>query len=306
MPRNKKTGDILDFKKLAERSDGVDRIACGRLDVDNLGLIFQKGLNVPSPDHNNILRFMALSRSLALFFDGYVSNVLLKEERFADVYLIYSGSDICLVGPWSLMADLAIAINSEFDRFVASNPNLTISAGVQIAHHDYPLHRLVAEAGNRLDAAKELKLTVDGRELVKNAITFFDVAFNWADFENQVMKISYNLAELIEEKIPRGFLHGLAVTANEFRRQAFEGRAGVVANRFSYDDAVFKNIKIWRLANFLRKRRPKGEDVADKFEAAVRWINSAPVQNKKALAYLDVPVRWAEYLTRKERKNNER
>ncbi len=68
VPREKQESsqreEIMSFEVLCEQAEGDKKLSFARADVDNLGLIFRKGLG----DEYSISRVATLSRSLDLFF----------------------------------------------------------------------------------------------------------------------------------------------------------------------------------------------------------------------------------------------
>jgi len=77
--------EIKTFEELSEEAEGDQKIAFVMADVDNMGLIFMKGLG---KKNYTISRVATLSRSLDLFFSGYL-NRLFQEEFRDKVYTLY-------------------------------------------------------------------------------------------------------------------------------------------------------------------------------------------------------------------------
>ena len=70
IPRKPGGDAVADFDQLADASEGTKWLGVLRMDVDNLGALFQKGLG----DSTTISRMSTLSESVRLFFEGYIPN----------------------------------------------------------------------------------------------------------------------------------------------------------------------------------------------------------------------------------------
>lgn len=134
---------------------GKSLLALLKADVDYLGFIFTFGLKRAQSDQDrfSISRLAQLSRTLNLYFTGYLKGLLHRE--FPETYTVYSGGDdLLLVGPWRQTLGLASRINETFRAFTGCNPNITLSAGVTLLKPNYPVNRAVKDAEDYLDAAK--------------------------------------------------------------------------------------------------------------------------------------------------------
>ncbi|AFL96148.1 CRISPR-associated protein, Csm1 family [Thermococcus cleftensis] len=170
---------VMEFKKLAENSLGAERIAVFKADVDNLGLIFSRGLK----DRNPAL-VASLSRLMDYFFKAYLVSIIsgrlekgalpddvprlptareLGKERHqglsqtpANVVVVYAGGDdLFIVGAWNEVFNLAFLIRETFSAYTGRNPNVTMSAGIATFAHDFPVSRMAQVAEERLETAKD-------------------------------------------------------------------------------------------------------------------------------------------------------
>ena len=79
-----------------------------RMDVDNLGSIFQSGL---SKEKSSLARYASLSRSFDYFFSGYINNIVMQEENVDKSFIVYSGGDdLFIVGEWNTTIRIAKTI----------------------------------------------------------------------------------------------------------------------------------------------------------------------------------------------------
>ena len=99
------------------------RLGVLRMDVDNLGKIFQGGI---SPERATLSRYSALSRSMDYFFSGYL-NTIWQEVAPEQSIIIYSGGDdVFIVGSWEQTIAIAKRIKEDFRKFSCGNPNFSI------------------------------------------------------------------------------------------------------------------------------------------------------------------------------------
>lgn len=70
----------LYFSHLAEISKGTNKMGILKMDVDNLGLVFSRGLENPS-----ISRISTLSSFLDLFFSGYINQIARRYRVLEDI-----------------------------------------------------------------------------------------------------------------------------------------------------------------------------------------------------------------------------
>lgn len=189
---------IATFECIAGRAEGDNLLGFLKMDIDNLGETVIFGLK----PNDSISRVTTMSRMFDLFFAGWVEHLAKVNNA---IYTIFSGGDdLFLVGPWDLIMETAKSLRNDFQRFT-NNPKLTISAGVVINGHNYPIATAAEEVKTALDASKAR----DG----KNCITVLGHTLKWDEWQ----KISgewLNLKEIAtKEKIPTTFLHNLLAFA---------------------------------------------------------------------------------------------
>lgn len=137
-----------DFSEIAAGAKGISRIAILRADVDNLGKAFISGFDI---SHESLSRTATLSRQLSMFFKYHI-NMILKEKR-RDAVIVYSGGDdMFIAGSWNDIIDLSKDIKNAFQKYTQNT--LTISAGIGIYSHTYPIARIAEEVGELEHAAK--------------------------------------------------------------------------------------------------------------------------------------------------------
>lgn len=179
-------GDVKDFTTIAGASRGEHTLAMLKADVDHLGWIFSRGLR----ERQSVSRYVTLSRMMDLFFTGHIGQLLDSAEQFGDVYTVFAGGDdLCLIGPWNVILDLAPTIRASLRRFAGEDNLPTISAGISLEKPDVPVGSMAERAERALEASKERR----------NRITAFGTTCDWNAFETALDAGKW-LAELIEEQ----------------------------------------------------------------------------------------------------------
>jgi len=161
-------GDAKTFAEIAAtarehdtegRYRGKDFLGVLKADVDRLGFVFTAGLR-RGENRLTLSRFVTLSRMLDLYFTGVLQHLI--ETRFPNTYTVYAGGDdLLLVGPWRQLLDLGVELDASFRAYTGQNPNITLSAGLELVHLDMPINRAVDAAEEKLEQAKN-----DGRNRV--------------------------------------------------------------------------------------------------------------------------------------------
>lgn len=176
---------------------GDDKIAVIKMDVDNLGYIFMKGLegerenkvkNGPN-DKNTISKSLNLSRSLDMFFTSKLPEICGKYA-----YINYAGGDdLVVVVPASIALDTVEKINHEFHKWTQNNASFTISAGIDIFECNSPIRYAIARADHMLDMSKD--------EEDKNSFTVLNVSLS-----NTILSDINEEVKKYEEAINKGIL----------------------------------------------------------------------------------------------------
>ncbi|MBF0154073.1 MAG: type III-A CRISPR-associated protein Cas10/Csm1 [Magnetococcales bacterium] len=189
-------GDILEFESIAKKGiwedyDGQgERVQRGKAalgilkgDVDNLGMIFRKGLQQPT-----FARMASLSRQLNAFFAVWLPWKCAQE--FPNTYTVFAGGDdFFLIGPWHEQIRLAQSMREAFQNYT-QNENLHFSAGLAMTKPGIPVPALGTLAEEALKNAKD----VEG----KNAITCWNRSVKWEEFQ-KLIEGSTTLQELVNE-----------------------------------------------------------------------------------------------------------
>jgi CRISPR-associated protein Csm1 len=236
---------------------GVEAIMTLKGDIDNLGLIFQQGIERPT-----FARMAALSRQINAFFTVWLPWVCRSE--FPNTYTVFAGGDdFFLIGPWRSTMRLAQRMRQEFARFVAENPDIHFSVGLSMTKPGLPIRHLRQLAEDALDDAKAhnpKKLATPP----KNAVSCFRQTVFWPNFE-ELMGCEARLKEIAQEmELSTGYLYGL-MHLTEMAADTSRPENALWYSRFAYRTRRLLETKIRNLGNpqaAERRRRDLQERLA--------------------------------------------
>lgn len=196
-----------------ERWTGQEALMTLKGDVDSLGLIFEKGLELPS-----FAKLAGLSRQINAFFAVYLPWLCAHGTEdgvpcYRNTYTVFAGGDdFFLIGPWHSTLRLARRMKEDFARFVAHNPDIHFSAGLSMTKPGLPIRHLARMAEAALEEAKahvEPGPSTAPAGTAKNAVTCFGQTVSWARFE-QLQAREAALERLTQEiGLSTGYLYGL-------------------------------------------------------------------------------------------------
>lgn len=169
----------VEFKDLADDSEGIPRLGVLRADVDNLGYLFSHGFR-PEGNRRSIQtlgRYTAISRSLSYFFKNAI-NYIAKESDYSLVIVYSGGDDLFAVGAWDHIIRFADDMREYFKRFTCDS--LSFSAGIGFFKHDYPIARMAVEVGELESFSK--------RETGKDSVSLFGVEKVYSGSKDDLLK----------------------------------------------------------------------------------------------------------------------
>lgn len=189
-------------------------------DVDNLGLIFQNGL-----ENANFAKITALSRQLNLFFSLWLPAYC--AEHNPNMYTVFAGGDdFFLIGPWHSTQKLAYEMQHRFAQYVANNEQLHFSAGMVMTKVGVPVPRMGDMAEEALEQAK----AVAG----KNAVTIYQQSLKWQNFE-VLCKLEEEIERLASEyHISTSYLYSLIQFAQQAENTEKHIESSMWRSRFYY------------------------------------------------------------------------
>jgi len=155
--KDKNNNDVTaEFKDMAGKAIGANRIASLAMDVDNMSAIFREGIKVVDP-RQFLVCAPTLSRMLDYFFKLGITRICenpkyrvvdkLNKDLPRQLSIIYSGGDdLLLAGAWNDVAEIAIDIQENFQKFTCFNPDMGISGGMYVSSDSFPFYISVSKA----------------------------------------------------------------------------------------------------------------------------------------------------------------
>lgn len=199
-------GDLVGFNELAEAAKGTNFLGVLRMDVDDLGFIFSSGL---LEDERSISKIANLSRTIELFFAGYL-NKLVSNSKYENLYTTYAGGDdLFIIGAWNEVLALSAEIRSAFKNYCADNRDLHISAGISLCKGKYPIGRAAIDAEKLLnEIAKSAPRNIEG-DTDKDALAFLEQKISWQMW-HEVHALAEEIRVALEnKKLARRFIYNL-------------------------------------------------------------------------------------------------
>lgn len=302
---------VKSFSVLAHQSNGIKRLGILRMDVDNLGTLFQHGFG----ERATLSRMAALSFAISLYFEGWVSQVVEKVNQQRDegrIYTIYSGGDdLFFVGSWDVMVELAIHIRADLTPYAADHPGIHASAGIALVSSKYPLAQAAQEAAQAEKAAKNLIWwDKEGDTRQKDAISFLDEPLPWQKFGRETdcsrnLDTAHGLLHTLLEAMnkskdqaaPRTFIRTLINFHSQYRSEQKQWQQEHGRLNRSGQEQMFWGPWIWRAA-YAFKRRTSMAGARD-IEGTLRDIEGAlRHSNYRMMEWLGVAARWADLYRR--------
>ncbi|MCM8579325.1 type III-A CRISPR-associated protein Cas10/Csm1, partial [Accumulibacter sp.] len=216
-------------------------------DIDNLGEIFQKGLEKPT-----FAKMASLSRQVNAFFALWLPWFCEhgRDEygiaRYRNTYTVFAGGDdFFLIGPWDSTLALATTLRERFAAYVA-NPQITFSAGLSMNPPKTPIRQLARNAEEALAAAKNRP--------GKNAVTLWQRSVSWTEWQT----LMEQRRAALEALMARAGGHGASFSSGLiYALLQLSDRAESTLPK----DAIWRSQLHYRLARFFRDR-VKGDETA--------------------------------------------
>lgn len=206
-----KIGELIGLDQLGKQAKmrtGTDKIGVLKLDIDNLGTLFNEQFKTEDS-------FVFASDAISGFF-GPILQKLWETGSFDDSYrfrdnvlVVYAGGDDCFVlGGWDAVGEFTHSLQDAFNEFVKGLPiRITFSAGLLIVGSSYPIIRLGRLAERALEKAKNRK--------GKNGVCLFNEVFSWDEFKKARI-IAGELKRFIQKGEKKAILQKIRLSAKGY------------------------------------------------------------------------------------------
>lgn len=328
--------ETREFEEIIADAMGIERLGVLRMDIDNLGEVFKEGLgdnatfsrivqlstmldfffssylnclkNMYWTVKQGIVRQNELTEAEAQVLDDETDKSVIPLRDILQI--VYAGGDdLFLVSVWNVLPDLAWWINERFKEFTCGNPNFTLSAGISLFDNKYPIYKAAKYAGQALDDAKSKWKDKHGAEHEKGRISFLGKAMSWRDFE-----ISRHLAKELygtNGKLKRGLVNRLEEMYGNYYavKQQLKWLKKYEPDRARPFKSAEWSTWRWRGCYTLHRfAEQQGREKAGYIKqlATDIFLDSYHLDDTQSsvrtdanfIAFLDVPVRWADLLIR--------
>lgn len=187
------------YEEMSE-GDNLNRMGVLRMDVDNLGTIFQSGI---PEEKASMARYATLSRSFDYFFSGYL-NTLWYNNSPEMTQIIYSGGDdLFIIGRWDAAIEIAEKIRNDFKEYTCQNSCFSLSGGVAIVPAKFPIMATAEESADEESRAKEHACG----SYTKDSISFMSTPLNWDKEYKYVKLLKEQILNVLQSKeMPKSFI----------------------------------------------------------------------------------------------------
>ncbi len=129
------------------------------------------------------------------------------EDKIPEIYINYAGGDdLLIIGPWDSIIYLAKDIRQKFREFTCNNVDISISGGVFISGHKFPIGKAASLSGKVLEKSKNAG---------KDRISVFGETVPWDSKVpkkgfNDLFNFSVDLEDYTESKrVSKSFIYSL-------------------------------------------------------------------------------------------------
>lgn len=306
---------VKPFSVLEHQSRGIKRLDVLRMDVDNLGALFQSGLG----EQATLSRVAMLSFAVSLYFEGWVAKLAEEVNRAAHrppvqggrLYAIYAGGDdLFFVGSWDAVVELAIAVRRDLTHYAAGHPGIHASGGIVHVGGKYPLYQAAADAGEAEEKAKTLRWRDGAAWRRKDAICFLNESLPWMHFgleaEDTVPNFAtvhglvHELAGLMEQGAPKALARQLTGYYGEYRRAREALRQVQAEGDWMNGPQTVWGRWIWRSVYTLKRMEDRSKTQPEVRERLAKLRTLVETDNYRMIEPLGIAARWAELLQRGE------
>lgn len=304
---------VKPFSVLEHWSRGIRRLGVLRMDVDNLGKLFQSGLGKQA----TLSRVAMLSFAVSLYFEGWVAKLAeavnqstrRSPEQGGRLYAIYAGGDdLFFVGSWDAVVELAIAVRRDLTRYAAEHPGIHASGGVALVGGKYPLYQAAGDAGAAEEQAKSLRWWDGVKWQRKDAICFLDEPLPWAQCGMEpeegtpnhatVHGLMHEMIRLSEHGAPKALARQLTEFYGEYRKARNARRLVQADSDWTNGPQTVWGRWMWRITYTLKRMEGRHEQNKTVKAGLAELGEQLKRDNYRMIEPLGVAARWAELLLR--------
>jgi CRISPR-associated protein Csm1 len=305
---------VKPFSVLEHQARGIKRLGVLRMDVDDLGKLFQEGLG----EQTTLSRVAMLSFTISLYFEGWVARLAeevnargrgVGEAPRGRLYAIYAGGDdLFFVGSWDALVELAVAVRRDLTDFAAGHPGIHASAGIALVGGKYPLYQAAADAGEAEEQAKTLRWWDGHQWRRKDAICFLDEPLPWLRFGMEaedktpnfdtVHGLMHELMRLGGTGAPKALLRQLTEYYGEYRKGREERRRVHADSAWVTGPQMIWGRWMWRSVYTLKRMEERARNNETLHRGLEDLRTRVEASNYQIIEPLGVAARWAELLQR--------
>ncbi len=196
------------FEELFYKEDSSHRrLGVLRMDVDNLGALFQTTMK----GNNALSAYTQLSHRLDDYFKRQLNTAWQQNYSKTTVIIYAGGDDLFIVGEWESTLAFMRDIQRNFALSFSDLP-ISLSGGISFIEPKFPIIRAAELSAGEEQRAKSF--VYKGK--TKNAISFFGTPLRWEEEYQWVENYKNQLVRLLKsESIERSFLqHILRINEN--------------------------------------------------------------------------------------------
>jgi len=221
-------------------------------DVDNLGALFQQGLEKPT-----FAKWASLSRQVNLFFALWLPWFCEHGKdgqgvaRYRNTYTVFAGGDdFFLIGPWKSTIALAGAVQQHFAKYMV-NENITFSAGMVMTQPKVPARQLARSAEALLEQSKAYGKTKD-TPAKKDAATLWSQTVSWTDWHELMTNRAGQLQAILSQAedhgapLSSGMVYSLLELADKAERE--------ITGKYP-EDSLWRSQLAYRTARLIKDRK---------------------------------------------------
>ncbi|HHW86640.1 MAG TPA: type III-A CRISPR-associated protein Cas10/Csm1 [Chloroflexi bacterium] len=304
---------VKPFSVLEHWSHGIQRLGVLRMDVDNLGALFQEGLGKQA----TLSRVAMLSFAISLYFEGWVAKLAeavnqatrRPPEQGGRLYAIYAGGDdLFFVGSWDAVVELAVAVRRDLTRYAAEHPGIHASGGIALVGGKYPLYQAARDAGDAEEQAKSLRWWDGVKWQRKDAICFLNEPLPWTQFGKEaedavpnyatVHGLMHELVRLSEHGAPKALARQLTDFYGEYRTARNAHRRVQADSDWANGPQTVWGRWMWRITYTLRRMEERNKQNTTVKDGLAELSEQVKRNNYQMVEPLGVAARWAELLLR--------